>query len=193
MSALHQAEIECQESVAGDGITHQDNEETNGTSGGKERDDDRGWQTVLTVCQKKALAKAGKKLTTTEGDYDFMSPTCKSLSQPTSHRKPHKRTLPPHPKECFKIIVGLFQRLPIRELMAPQIAEAVVNACQGTIGGSQFSRRLKPRSNISSPLQTKMLMISPEKSQASLSTQDCKLSMPTQQRETAREKASYMV
>ncbi|KAL3196353.1 hypothetical protein MRX96_001688 [Rhipicephalus microplus] len=41
-SALHQAEIECQDSVAGDGITHQDNEGTGGTFGGKEHDDDGG-------------------------------------------------------------------------------------------------------------------------------------------------------
>ncbi|KAL3183250.1 hypothetical protein MRX96_034998 [Rhipicephalus microplus] len=47
--ALDQAEMECQDSVSGDGITDRDNEETDGTSGGKERDEDGGWQTVLTV------------------------------------------------------------------------------------------------------------------------------------------------
>ncbi|KAL3182715.1 hypothetical protein MRX96_034622 [Rhipicephalus microplus] len=105
-SALDQAEMECQESVAGDGITHQDNEGADGRSAGEERDDDGSWQTVLTVHQKKALAKARKKLTTTEGDYDFMSPTSKSLSQPTSQRRPQKRKLPPLSKEDFKIILG---------------------------------------------------------------------------------------
>ncbi|KAL3236809.1 hypothetical protein MRX96_022215 [Rhipicephalus microplus] len=67
-SALDQAEVECQDSVAGDGFTYQHIEGTGGTSGGKELYDDGCWQTVLTVCRKKALAKAGKKLTTTEGD-----------------------------------------------------------------------------------------------------------------------------
>ncbi|KAL3219759.1 hypothetical protein MRX96_030193 [Rhipicephalus microplus] len=61
-------------------------------------------QTVVAVCQRKALAKAGKKLTTTEGDYGFMSPTSKLLSQPTSQRIPQKRKLPPLPKEDFKIM-----------------------------------------------------------------------------------------
>ncbi|KAH7971561.1 hypothetical protein HPB51_027098 [Rhipicephalus microplus] len=97
MSALDQVE----ESVAGVDITHQDNEGTYGTSGGKERHDNGGGQMVLTVYKKKTLAKAGKKLTTTEGDYDIMSPTSKSLSQPTSQRRPQKRTLPPLPKEDF--------------------------------------------------------------------------------------------
>ncbi|KAH8039507.1 hypothetical protein HPB51_007409 [Rhipicephalus microplus] len=147
-SALDQAEMECQESVAGDGITHQDNEGADGRSAGEERDDDGSWQTVLTVHQKKALAKARKKLTTTEGDYDFMSPTSKSLSQPTSQRRPQKRKLPPLSKEDFKIIVRPSQGLPIRELTATQIADTVVNACQGTIRGSQFSLWLKPGSNI---------------------------------------------
>ncbi|KAH8029458.1 hypothetical protein HPB51_000554 [Rhipicephalus microplus] len=98
------AEMECQEGVASDGVTHQDNEETGGTPGGKEGDDDGGWQTVFTVRQKKALAKARKKLTITERDYDFLSPTSKSLSQPTSQKRPQKRKLSPLSKEDFKII-----------------------------------------------------------------------------------------
>ncbi|KAL3193547.1 hypothetical protein MRX96_016898 [Rhipicephalus microplus] len=143
-SALDQAEMECQESVACDGITHQDNKGTDGTSRGKERDDDGGWKTVLTVSQKKALARAEKKVTTIEGDCDFMSPTSKSLSQPTSQRRPQKWKLPPLPKEDFKIIVRTSQGPSIRELTAPHIAEAVVNARQGTISRSQFLLRLKP-------------------------------------------------
>ncbi|KAL3214212.1 hypothetical protein MRX96_034982 [Rhipicephalus microplus] len=95
--------MECQESVAGDGITHQDNEGTDGSFGGKKRDYNGGWQTVLTIRQKKAFAKAGKKLTTTDGDYDFMSPTSKSFSQPTSQRRPQKRKLPALPKKDFEI------------------------------------------------------------------------------------------
>ncbi|KAL3206113.1 hypothetical protein MRX96_040388 [Rhipicephalus microplus] len=39
--ALDQAEMKYHESVAGGGMTHQDNEGTDGTS--KERDDDVGW------------------------------------------------------------------------------------------------------------------------------------------------------
>ncbi|KAL1484106.1 hypothetical protein MTO96_032763 [Rhipicephalus appendiculatus] len=103
---------------------------------------------VLTVRQKKALAKAGKKFTTTEGDWDFLCPTSTPLSQPTSQRRPQKRKLPPLPKEDFKVVVRPSQGLPIKELTAPQIAEAVVNACQGKITGSQFLLRLKPGSNI---------------------------------------------
>ncbi|KAL1471827.1 hypothetical protein MTO96_039697 [Rhipicephalus appendiculatus] len=56
--------------------------------------------------------------------------------------------LPPLPKEDFKVVVRRSQGLPIKELTAPQIAEAVVNACQGKITGSQFLLRLKPGSNI---------------------------------------------
>lgn len=138
--------MECQESVASDGVTHQDNEGTDGTPGGKEGDDGGGWQTVFTVRQKKALAKARKKLTITERDYDFLSPTSKSLSQPTSQKRPQKRELSQLPKEDFKIIVRSSQGLPMRELTP--MAEAVVNACQGTISGSQFLPRLKPGFNI---------------------------------------------
>ncbi|KAH7957839.1 hypothetical protein HPB52_023239 [Rhipicephalus sanguineus] len=147
-SNFDQAEMECQDSEAGDCITHQDNEGNDGISGGKVRDDDGGWQTVLTVRKKKALAKAGKKLTTTDGDCDFSSPPSNSLAQPTSQRRPYKRKLPPLPKEDFKVVVRPCQGLPISELTAPQIAEAVVNACQGKITGSQFLLRLKPGFNI---------------------------------------------
>ncbi|KAH7977092.1 hypothetical protein HPB51_027047 [Rhipicephalus microplus] len=97
---------------------------------------------------KKVFAKAGKKLTTTEKDYDIMSPTSKSLSQPTSRRRPQKRKLPHLPKEDFNIIVRPSQGLPIRELTAPQIAEAIANAYQGTMSGNQFLLRLKPGSKI---------------------------------------------
>ncbi|KAH8026290.1 hypothetical protein HPB51_019122 [Rhipicephalus microplus] len=148
MSALDQAEIECQHSVVGDGITHQDNDATDGISGGKERYEDEGWQTFLIFRQNKALAKAGTKLPTTEEDYDFMSPASKSLSLTTTQRKPQNCKLPPLLKDDFKIIVRPFQGLPTQELTAPQTAEAVVNACQGTISGSQFVLRPKPGSNI---------------------------------------------
>ncbi|KAH8039738.1 hypothetical protein HPB51_008448 [Rhipicephalus microplus] len=97
---------------------------------------------------KRKLSRKRQKLTTTEGDYDFIRPTSKSLSQQTSRRRSHKRNPPPLPKEDFSIIVRPFQGLPIREITAPKIAEAVVNACQGTISGSQFLLWLKPGSNI---------------------------------------------
>ncbi|KAL1419990.1 hypothetical protein MTO96_024736 [Rhipicephalus appendiculatus] len=82
------------------------------------------------------------------GDCDLLCPTSTPLSQPTSQRRPRKRKLPPLPKEDFKVVVRPSQGLPIKELTAPQIAEAVVNACQGKITGSQFPLRLNPGSNI---------------------------------------------
>ncbi|KAL3183261.1 hypothetical protein MRX96_034259 [Rhipicephalus microplus] len=56
--ALDQAAMECQDSVAGDVITHQHNEETYGTSGGKERDDGGSWHAVLTEPQSRNLPPA---------------------------------------------------------------------------------------------------------------------------------------
>ncbi|KAH7967782.1 hypothetical protein HPB52_002461 [Rhipicephalus sanguineus] len=72
-SNLDHAEMECQDSEAGDGITHQDKEWNDGISRGK-------------------------------GDCDFSSPPSNSLAQPTPQRRPHKRKLPPLPKEDFKVI-----------------------------------------------------------------------------------------
>ncbi|KAL3250668.1 hypothetical protein MRX96_055414 [Rhipicephalus microplus] len=48
--------MECQNSVVGDGITHQDNEVTDGKCGGKEREDDGDSQTVLTVHRHRSRA-----------------------------------------------------------------------------------------------------------------------------------------
>ncbi|KAL3202952.1 hypothetical protein MRX96_053310, partial [Rhipicephalus microplus] len=47
--ALDEAEMECQDSVAGDGITHQDNKVIDRTSGGEVRDDYGGSQVVITI------------------------------------------------------------------------------------------------------------------------------------------------
>lgn len=124
---------------------------------GSQSQTDGGWQTVLTLRQKKAIAKEKK---TKPPEY---SGTLKhqeaSAGQATgkSKRKPAYRRLPPLPKDDFKIVVRPHQGLPVKNLTSPLLADAVIVACGGQISGEQFLLRIKPGSNIfivSTPHQT---------------------------------------
>lgn len=145
-SDVDRDEMEYQETANEDCMVLRSTEATGGPHG--RQDDDGDWQTVLTVRQKKALARAGKKATFSEGGYESSGPSFKPPVQPANKKKFKTRRLPPLPKDDIKVIVRPHQGLPIRELTAPQIAEAVINACQGKVNGNQFLLRLKPGSNI---------------------------------------------
>lgn len=115
----------------------------------RERDpagDKDGWQTVLTLRQKKALAQ-GKKLkkNVEESERKTSQP---QQSTPTARRKPFSRKLPPLPKEDFKVVFRPHQGLRMKNLTSPQLAEAVITACRSQVSGDKFLLRLKPGSNI---------------------------------------------
>ncbi|KAH7973721.1 hypothetical protein HPB49_004184 [Dermacentor silvarum] len=115
-----------------------------------------GCSTVLTLWQKKAIAKEKTK----PPEY---SRTLKhqeaSAGQATgkSKRKPASRRFPPLPKDDFKIVVRPHQGLPVKNLTSPLLADAVIAACGRQISGEQFLLRIQPGSNIfivSTPHQT---------------------------------------
>ncbi|KAL1481854.1 hypothetical protein MTO96_034148 [Rhipicephalus appendiculatus] len=110
--------------------------------------DEDGWQTVLTLRQKKALAQ-GKKLKANviENEGNASQPQL-SQATPTARRKPFSRKLPPLPKEDFKVVIRPHQGLPLKNFTSPQLAEAVITACRGQVSGDKFLLRLKPGSNI---------------------------------------------
>ncbi|KAL1427962.1 hypothetical protein MTO96_000303 [Rhipicephalus appendiculatus] len=110
--------------------------------------DEDGWQTVLTLRQKKALAQ-GKKLkaNVVENEGNASQPQL-SQATPSARRKPFSRKLPPLPKEDFKVVIRPHQGLPLKNFTSPQLAEAVITACRGQVSGDKFLLRLKPGSNI---------------------------------------------
>lgn len=110
--------------------------------------DEDGWQTVLKLRRKKALAK-GKKLKKNIGENEGKaSQPQPSTTTPTTRRKPFFRKLPPLPKEDFKVVIRPHQGLPLKNFTSPQLAGAVITACRGQVSGDQFLLRIKPGSNI---------------------------------------------
>ncbi|KAL1441928.1 hypothetical protein MTO96_031084 [Rhipicephalus appendiculatus] len=107
-----------------------------------------GWQTVLTLRQKKALAQ-GKKLkaNVVEKEGNASQPQL-SKATPTARRKPFSRKIPQLPKEDFKVVIRPHQGLPLKNFTSPQLAEAVITACRGQVSGDKFLLRIKPGSNI---------------------------------------------
>ncbi|KAL3213427.1 hypothetical protein MRX96_035400 [Rhipicephalus microplus] len=108
-SALDQAGMECQDSVAGDDITQQENERTDGISGGKERDDDGGRQMVLTVRQKESSRERRKETHDSRGGLwlhqSYIQVTfatylakktteAKATTTPQGRLKNHRKTIP---------------------------------------------------------------------------------------------------
>ncbi|KAL1472759.1 hypothetical protein MTO96_022789 [Rhipicephalus appendiculatus] len=56
--------------------------------------------------------------------------------------------LPPLPKDDFKIIIRPRQGLPLRNIVSPALAAAIIAACHHQITGEQFLLRIKPGPNI---------------------------------------------
>lgn len=110
--------------------------------------DEDGWQMVLTLRQKKALAQ-GKKLKNSVDDSEGKA-SQPQQTKPTTNagRKRMFRKLPPLPKDDFKVVIRPHQGLPMKNLTSPQLAEAVITACRGQVSGDKFLLRLKPGSNI---------------------------------------------
>lgn len=139
--------MECQDTDEGDDIIPHDTD-TPTTRIEQDEDKEGDWQTVLTIRQKKALARAGRKTVGAGGGYDSSSQHLGPPKKPPLKKKSRANRLPPLPKEDFKIIVRPHQGLPIKELTAPQISEAVIIATQRKVRGEHFLLRLKPGSNI---------------------------------------------
>lgn len=147
LSDLDREQMECQDTDEGDDIIPHDTD-TPTTRIEQDEDKEGDWQTVLTIRQKKALARAGRKTVGAGGGYDSSSQHLGPPKKPPLKKKPRANRLPPLPKEDFKIIVRPHQGLPIKELTAPQISEAVIIATQRKVRGEHFLLRLKPGSNI---------------------------------------------
>lgn len=64
-------------------------------------------------------------------------------------RRPKEKfpKLPPLPKDDFKIIRA-HQGLPLRNIVTPTLATAIIEACQHQFSGDQFMLRINPGSNI---------------------------------------------
>ncbi|KAH7964064.1 hypothetical protein HPB51_027697 [Rhipicephalus microplus] len=56
--------------------------------------------------------------------------------------------LPPLPKDDYKIVIRPNQGLPLRNILTPTLAQAIIEACQAGIGDDHFILRINPGSNI---------------------------------------------
>ncbi|KAH7946872.1 hypothetical protein HPB52_005511 [Rhipicephalus sanguineus] len=56
--------------------------------------------------------------------------------------------LPPLPKDDYKIVIRPNQGLPLRNILTPTLAQAIIEACQAGIRDDQFILRINPGSNI---------------------------------------------
>ncbi|XP_070395913.1 uncharacterized protein [Dermacentor albipictus] len=146
LSDQDREQMEYQDTDEGDSIILQDTDMPVTRVG---QEEDKGdWKTVLTVRQKKALARVGRKTMGAGAAHDSSSQHLGPAKKPPMKKKPRVNRLPPLPKEDFKIIVRPHQGLPIKDLTAPQISEAVIMATQRKVRGEHFLLRLKPGSNI---------------------------------------------
>lgn len=115
---------------------------------------EEGWQTVLTLRQRKAQAKERQQQASRNGPSSEISQAQNASGN--NRRRPKYRKLPPLPRDDFKVVIRPHQGLPIRSLTSPLLAEAVIEACKGHVQGEHFMLRIKPGSNIfivSTPLQ----------------------------------------
>lgn len=56
--------------------------------------------------------------------------------------------IPPLPKDDYKIVIRPNQGLPLRNILTPTLAQAIIEACQAGIRDDQFILRINPGSNI---------------------------------------------
>ncbi|KAH7956898.1 hypothetical protein HPB52_013498 [Rhipicephalus sanguineus] len=104
-------------------------------------DKDADWTTALTLRQRKQQALERKRANAAVQD----------ASKTNSHSVPKKKKLyklPPLPKDDFKIIIRPHQGLPLRNIVSPALAAAIIEACDHHITGEQLLLRIKPGSNI---------------------------------------------
>ncbi|XP_070395909.1 uncharacterized protein [Dermacentor albipictus] len=104
--------------------------------------DEDGWQTVLTLRQKRQQAKERLQAKRNEPSQKEQN------SPPIRRRKVRRNKLPPLPRDDFKIILRPHQGLPLKTLTSPMLAEAVISACHNKVKGEQFILRIKQGSNI---------------------------------------------
>lgn len=105
--------------------------------------DEEGWQTVLTLRQKRLQAKERLQAKRNE-------PSQREQNNSSSNRRRRARRnkLPPLPRDDFKIILRPHQGLPLKTLTSPMLAAAVIAACDNKVKGEQFILRIKQGSNI---------------------------------------------
>ncbi|KAH8024666.1 hypothetical protein HPB51_000397 [Rhipicephalus microplus] len=118
---------------------------------------DGAWQTVLTLRQKKALAKEKKAKFIDFSNTSYHQQLSTAEATGKSKYRPAYRGLPTLPKDDFKTVVQSHQGLPVKTLTSPLLADAMIEACSGQISGEQFLLRVKRGSNIfivSTPHQT---------------------------------------
>ncbi|KAH8035999.1 hypothetical protein HPB51_016303 [Rhipicephalus microplus] len=99
---------------------------------------DGAWETVLTLRQKKALAKEKKAKCmdfSTTSYHQQVSPA--EATRKSKYRPAHKWLLP-LPKDDFNIVVRPHQELPVKTLTSLLLADAVIKACNGKISVNAY-------------------------------------------------------
>ncbi|KAH8036801.1 hypothetical protein HPB51_005806 [Rhipicephalus microplus] len=101
-------------------------------------DEDASWQAAKST--KKRKQEALERRRGSAGLQDQVktgTPTFKKLPK-----------LPPLPKDDYKIVIRPNQGLPLRNILTPTLAQAIIEACQAGIRDDHFILRINPGSNI---------------------------------------------
>ncbi|KAL1473494.1 hypothetical protein MTO96_038627 [Rhipicephalus appendiculatus] len=119
----------------------QDDDETvsrDATGHQSHAEEDASWQAVKSTKQRKQEALERRRSNAGPQDqFKTGTSTFKKLPK-----------LPPLPKDDYKIVIRPNQGLPLRNILTPTLAQAIIQACKAAIKDDQFILRINPGSNI---------------------------------------------
>ncbi|KAL1484503.1 hypothetical protein MTO96_050025, partial [Rhipicephalus appendiculatus] len=131
-----------QDGTTDDPMEHvQDDDDTvsrNATSHQSHDEEDASWQAVKSTKQRNHEALERRRSNAGPQDqFKTGTSTFKKLPK-----------LPPLPKDDYKIVIRPNQGLPLRNILTPTLAQAIIEACKAAIKDDQFILRINPGSNI---------------------------------------------
>ncbi|KAL1436363.1 hypothetical protein MTO96_049723 [Rhipicephalus appendiculatus] len=131
-----------QDGTTDDAMEHvQDDDDTvsrNATGHQSHDEEDAGWQAVKSTKERKHEALERRR--------SNAGPQDQSKTGTSTFKKLPK--LPPLPKDDYKIVIRPNQGLPLRNILTPTVAQAIIEACKAAFKDDQFILRINPGSNI---------------------------------------------
>ncbi|KAL1442449.1 hypothetical protein MTO96_030793 [Rhipicephalus appendiculatus] len=108
-------------------------------------DNDADWQTVIILRKRKKQASERKR-SNAPAKHDAETDT--DTKRPPSLKRKKACKLPPLLKDYFKIVPRPHRGLPLRNVITPALAIAIIESCKHQFSGEHFLLRIKPASNI---------------------------------------------
>lgn len=122
----------------GQGDDHHDRVSRDATTRRSCTEEDASWQAVKSAKQRKKEALERRR--------GSAGPQDQLKTDTSTYKKLPK--LPALPKDDYKIVIRPNQGLPLKNVLTPTLAQAIIEACQAAIKDDQFILRINPGSNI---------------------------------------------